>query len=89
MVRDPNHTMAALPLLCCALFLLLTAPGASAGWLSKWKQARDHKGGREVIPLSAPLIWESTAKGTIDMNGKPVHIKGINWNGMVSELWQV
>lgn len=72
-------------LLCCAL-LILSAPGASASWF-KWKQAHDHgKGGREVIPLSAPLYWESTAKGTIDMNGKPIHIKGINWNGMVS-LW--
>lgn len=76
--------MAASLLLCCAL-LLLTAPGSSASWLTKWMQARDDgKGGREIIPLSAPLYWESTAKGTIDMNGKPIHIKGINWNGMVS-----
>lgn len=39
-------------------------------------------GAHETIDLSKPLQWESTEKGTIDLNGKPFHIKGINWNGM-------
>lgn len=66
--------------LLCAILLLLAAPAASARRFGKWQQKHyDNHGGREVIDLSQPLIWESTSKGTIDLNGKPVHIKGINW----------
>lgn len=58
--------------------LLLAVPAASASWF-KWQQQQVHGAGRDVIDLSQPLIWESTGKGTIDLNGRPVHIKGINW----------
>lgn len=70
------------------LLLLATAPGVSAGWVNKqWKQ-HQAKGAREVISLSQPLNWESTDKGTIDLNGKPVHIKGINWCvGVIEGDW--
>jgi hypothetical protein len=71
--------LALLPL-CSTLLLLLfsTAPGAAASWV-KWKQHTSPASRREMIDITQPLNWESTAKGTIDLEGKPFHIKGINW----------